>query len=747
MRKTYKFVLMLFAIVYALNVSAQVSLEINVKNANNEQLVGSEISVTAGDSTISFAIMSNPNYTMKLPSAGSYEISVAHLGYAPFSLNKYFSKDSTLSVVLEPCAVDLEGVVVQGKGPRKITATGEVFHLSQKAKKSGDPFRALSEIPLLNVDIINQKVTTNAGDPLLVLVDGHLQNSGISPIDPKFIENVEISEVVSARYLKMGVKKIINIRLKKNRPLYAYTDIRTRHDIPLREGFGGANFEFGKRKFAVSGSVFYNYLHKDKSDFEREEQSPSVSRILKGEKIGGKHAWESSVMAKWVPNNADYFSFAIKTLAQNSSISRNLEGQYIKNQSFQLNSDFQNRDKTDGVLGGIYHEHTFKNESVLTTFFQYNYCISKINETLNENFNNTHQETNYGEKTARNQYTLSVDFDTQEKSFGDINIGNELEYTLDKNKDVLAIPPVSVNVTRWSNYTYLGYTNSWKKLFYMASIGLEHLGVKVLEHTHTCWRPRISTSFSLQLPRRQSLRLAYNLDNSLPSSDMLFTFDNTLNLMLHLEGNPYLIPEQKHSLSLYYNKDFKNVRATIYALHKQEVNIIEPYIYSNGQIQIQSYKNNGTYKESRIGASARYGGKDLTLFLAASHEWKNFNGQGVKTSVGINGYVRWDFGNFFIYSRLGWKNRDYTPISTIKYENPIEAHIQIAWQATKQVYVSVGLPYFWGKKSQITTIDQSVYKSWQRDCFRSMSLRPWILISWTLRKNAKEAIPNKMPDL
>ena len=199
MRKTYKFVLMLFAIVYALNVSAQVSLEINVKNANNEQLVGSEISVTAGDSTISFAIMSNPNYTMKLPSAGSYEISVAHLGYAPFNLNKYFSKDSTLSVVLEPCAVDLEGVVVQGKGPRKITATGEVFHLSQKAKKSGDPFRALSEIPLLNVDIINQKVTTNAGDPLLVLVDGHLQNSGISPIDPKFIENVEISEVVSAR--------------------------------------------------------------------------------------------------------------------------------------------------------------------------------------------------------------------------------------------------------------------------------------------------------------------------------------------------------------------------------------------------------------------------------------------------------------------------------------------------------------------------------------------------------------------
>lgn len=125
---------------------------------------------------------------------------------------------------------------------------------------------------MLNVDIINQKVTTNAGDPLLVLVDGHLQNSGISPIDPKFIENVEISEVVSARYLKMGVKKIINIRLKKNRPLYAYTDIRTRHDIPLREGFGGANFEFGKKnlpfpvRFSTIISIKTNQILKEKNN-------------------------------------------------------------------------------------------------------------------------------------------------------------------------------------------------------------------------------------------------------------------------------------------------------------------------------------------------------------------------------------------------------------------------------------------------------------------------------------------------
>lgn len=132
----------------------------------------------------------------------------------------------------------------------------------------------------MNVDIINQKITTNSGDELLVLIDGRLQNSGISPIDPKFIESVEISEVVSARFLKMGVNKIVNIKLKKNRPMYSFTDIRTRHDIPIREGFGGANFEVGRKKIAVTGSVFYSYLHDDKIATKSNEQSEDISRIL-----------------------------------------------------------------------------------------------------------------------------------------------------------------------------------------------------------------------------------------------------------------------------------------------------------------------------------------------------------------------------------------------------------------------------------------------------------------------------------
>ncbi|RHV92391.1 hypothetical protein DXA95_12675 [Odoribacter sp. OF09-27XD] len=42
-----------------------------------------------------------------------------------------------------------------------------------------------------------------------------MTNSGIAPIDPKEIESAEVIDVVNARYLRKGIKHIVNINLKK----------------------------------------------------------------------------------------------------------------------------------------------------------------------------------------------------------------------------------------------------------------------------------------------------------------------------------------------------------------------------------------------------------------------------------------------------------------------------------------------------------------------------------------------------
>ncbi len=150
----------------------------------------------------------------------------------------------------------LDELVVEGYLTSKKTAMGEVFRLSDQARQSGDPYLALTEIPLLNVNLASKSVTTQSGEAPLILIDGRMMNSGIDPIDPKFIESVEIIEVPNAKYLKLGYAKVVNIRLIP-RPTYIYVELRTRQEVIPHSGLAGGRFEVGKSKFAVSGSLFW----------------------------------------------------------------------------------------------------------------------------------------------------------------------------------------------------------------------------------------------------------------------------------------------------------------------------------------------------------------------------------------------------------------------------------------------------------------------------------------------------------
>lgn len=288
--------------------SAQVQLQLHLETYDNQPLQRAELLVQRGDSTIAFTVLQEPQYLLVLPDSSRYYIEISSQGYEPYRLEGRFGRDSVLQVMLGKPNILLEEARVQGRTRPRETATGAVFTLSRKAKATGDPFRALSELPWLQVDISAQTVMMRSGEKPLILVDGQLVNSGIAPIDPKFIESVELSEVVSARYLQMGVTKIINIRLRKERPLYLYTELRTRHDVPLREGFGGANFEVGRKKFAVSGNFFGEYLRKDRVRSVSTELLEEQVKQRSGSSVANSRGLEGFLLLKWVPAPSDYFS-------------------------------------------------------------------------------------------------------------------------------------------------------------------------------------------------------------------------------------------------------------------------------------------------------------------------------------------------------------------------------------------------------------------------------------------------------
>lgn len=285
----------------------QVNLRLNVATYDNSFIESVELLVQEGDSIQQFSVIKPQDYVLTLPKSGKYSIELSHPSYEAYRIEGFFSKDSTLNVFFKQRAIKLEEVVVEGKARPKVTATGEIFKLSRKAKSSKNPFVALSEIPLLQVDISSQSVKMRSGESPLILIDGHLINSGIQPILPENIESVEVSEVVSARYLQMGFTKIVNIHLRESIPLYSYIDFRSRHDIPLREGFGGANFEFGKKTFALSGGLFTDYLTKDRVCYETVEQLEQQIKQLSGMGLSQSRGVNGDLLVKWLPKSSDYF--------------------------------------------------------------------------------------------------------------------------------------------------------------------------------------------------------------------------------------------------------------------------------------------------------------------------------------------------------------------------------------------------------------------------------------------------------
>lgn len=74
--------------------------------------------------------------------------------------------------------------------------------------------------------------------------------------------------------------------------------------------------------------------------------------------------------------------------------------------------------------------------------------------------------------------------------------------------------------------------------------------------------------------------------------------------------------------------------------------MIESYVRTEDNIQIESYRNNGTYIGTNVGSYISYRAKSFKASFSAEYNWDKYNGQSAKGYVDLNGHVRWDFGNF-----------------------------------------------------------------------------------------------------
>lgn len=719
-----------------LEVHAQHSFSGNVIDEESQPLAGVQLILLRNDSLFAATATNDKGRFAinKLPSA-TYMVQISSIGFSSLEQTLVIQEDREDEFVLARSEVSLDEVVIKADRSQQVkrTATGEIFYLSEEAKNRGSAFRALQDIPKILSNDALRSITMEDGSVPLILIDGIAQNSGVAPINPKDIESVEVVDIVSAKYLKSGVKNIINITLKEKTDPFLFFETATRHDIPIRDGFGVVYFEVGNPKVSLYGRASYNYLHHDKMIITDWQRGENYSKESNKKMYSNGDNYLGELLFKWRPTQKDFLIAHIYGTGKNRSAKTKGSGLYqtTSKDDFTINS----RNNTDDYIftGSLYHKHLFSSKSVLETTLAYNRNGDKMKSELNETYADRVYTDFYRYNNNRTSASLDVDYTT---SWGihSLNLGSSTGYIKDRINKITGNEPV-FHHRQWNQYLYADFSSKVGKLSYLLSLGIEGIWLKAGKVSNRYIKPRVALSGTYQLDEHNSFRMGYTLTNQAPPIGQLNPYNTSIDSLVITRGNPQLLPSQSHQLKGTYTFNHSGFYLTPSVSYMKYTDRIEPYGETVNDIFISSYKNSGIFSQLEIGGSASYRFKTGRVYSNAYHHVDYLPGltakKGFSWGMGIQlNQKKWTFVVDFYQ-----QNARYTAISTTKQMHPF-IHLQLIYNFTKDMYLSVAYPIVLPAKNEIFT-ESGVYRSFNR---QEKTYYPWILFRYTLRKNLKRKI-------
>lgn len=647
------------------------------------------------------------------------------------------------TIILNEITLILDEVVVTAELSDlvKRTATGYIFYLSEQAKNSGDPYRALREIPRLISNEALQSVTMEDGSRPLILIDGKIIHSGITPIDPKDIESVEIIDVVSARYLRMGVKNIVNIKLKKKRGPYQFFQTATRHDIPLRYSMGVVYFEVGNPRHSLYGRGSGDILHNDDSESETWQKDIGYFKQSTGKGRDNNKQFFGELLFKWSITDKDYMAAHIYGRKNNKKTETWGNGIYETGQPQSFNYTSANHNNAYILTTSLYYKHDFSTDKMVEATLAYNKNSDKNKGERHETYPDWLYEYLYEYRNKRSSANLNIDYSWNWNKVNSLNIGSATDYVNDDIDKVSENLPV-FHHRALNEYLYAAFSSKTGNLLYMLSAGIDNIWLKAGDATNFYIKPRLSLSGTYEWNRNNSARISYALTNQSPSVGQLNPYNTSTDSLVVTKGNPELLPEQSHELKASYTFNKKGFYIIPSLSYNAYNDMIEPFGYNDNGIFVSTFRNTGSFKTLSIGGSVSYRLRNGlgNIYLNGYRHTDYFSGMDPKNSFSLGGgiwiyYKKWIFGGDITY-----RNYTYTPIARIKQITPSYSQFQVNYNFTKDFYVAVALPYFWGKLSTETTTQSGSYSSYHLRRMTDMSARPWILFRYTFRKNDNQKI-------
>lgn len=723
---------------------AQYRFSGQVTNEKGKGFEAVQVLLTAGDSLVAMTLTDGKGqFRMEELKSGEYEVHIHELGYSNVDEKLFVRKrDIKMDFVLLPeLTGELKEVEVTANRSERVdrTATGQIFYLSEAAKNSGNAYRALEEIPKLQVNEANQQISMANGSSVLILINGNKVNSGVNPIDPKEIESVEVVDVVSARYLKDGVRNIINIKLKKKADPYRYFEVMNRHDLRIRRGVGAVYFEVGNPQYSLYGRAAGEYIYNDDAETQSMQQNTGYRKAMNGIARNNRRDQLGELQFRWMPTEKDYIvahAYEEGHLVKDKSWG---DGFLEKDQKETLDYISRSRDKSYIFTGTLFHKHSFTPDQTLETTFAYNKNQNRNRSTREERYPDWLYDNYYEYKNDRSSYNLSIDYSYTWNEVNNLNIGSETNFVDDRINQISDGYPVFRH-REWTEYLYAGFSSKVGKLYYMLSAGIEGLWLKAGEADNHYFKPRASVSGTYQFNDSHSTQFSYTLTNTPPSVHALNPYNTSTDSLVVSQGNPYLLPTQNHIWEADYTFNKGGLYVTPSFIYAIDADVIDPYGYTKNGIYFNSYRNSSTYKEILAGCNLSYRWKRFQAYGSMYQRVDYFDGLDAKKSFTGSLGARFTYKKFSFSGYCSYTNRAYTPVSCTRTYAPAYSLLQVTYNFTPLFYISLALENGMGMMRQRVTTDSDGYRSSSFRKMKDQSFCPWLLIRYTFRKNAGRKI-------
>lgn len=716
-----------------------------VVSEEGESIIGAQVILSEGDRLVALALTNEDGkFSIENVAIGTFMLEIHALGFAEYVQTLTFEKDiMDLRCVLQPDSAMMLGEVMAVGDRVRQTATGEVYYLSEKAKKSRNPFVALSEIPRLRVNTALQSIKMEDGSSPVVLVDGKPVNTGVNPIDPEDIASVEVVEVVSARYLQMGYKSMLNVKLKSKRRPYQFFQLAARSDILPGNGFGVGYFEVGSTKVSLFGRLSLNGTLNQDSNYEQWQESSEFHKASRGTNTLNNRGVNGDIMLKWQIGERDYM--AAQFYGNKRKNLSEVRGEGLLRQASETPFALSSNSIDDSYIltGGLFYQHEFRDKSLLQARYGYNKNSNKLKGDRIEAYSGR-SEDKYLFKYDNQRFSMNLEanYTKQWESGSNIDIGSNSRWINDKIGLVSEQLPI-FNHKRFDEYLYASFSSKIGELHYMLSLGLEGIWLEAGEEKNSYWRPRVALSGNYVIDRRNTIRLNYNLTNASPSVGQLNPYNTSSDPFVITKGNHKLTPEQIHTVGLNYRLRLGSfVLTPLTVSYNHYTDRITQYSYMDKGVRVNTYQNDGKFDFLYWGANINYNFSDglSYAYVGGGQNRYYFEAQGVQTTPLINAGVWWFKGKWMFGADINWQKYSYTPQSRTHYLSPTYAQVQINYNITPNFYIAVALQNFTGALTTETYLETGSFKSYNWDKQTNLSFRPWILLRYTIRKRPKKKI-------